>query len=175
MSIESGGSATSAFGVPLRNRDSRQDVSTPRGRLTIACLRHVTCLSSSPRRQPRPHNLAVAVAGARQVAPGGPTPDHRGLLVGGSTAASTQQNEWAYRSSGGLITLLALVAAVMLAFSGSYPRGLFDLLMGLNRWVCRVWAYVMLMTDEYPPFRLDSGGDDPMTAPDSPVAPGDRR
>lgn len=98
-----------------------------------------------------------------------------GLLVGGSTAASTQQNEWAYRSSGGLITLLALVAAVMLAFSGSYPRGLFDLLMGFNRWVCRVWAYVMLMTDEYPPFRLDSGGDDPTTAPDSPVAPGDRR
>jgi len=60
-----------------------------------------------------------------------------GLLVGGSSAASTQQNEWAYRSSGGPITLLALVAVVMLAFSSSYPRSLFDLLMGLNRWVCR--------------------------------------
>ena len=63
---------------------------------------------------------------------------------------------------------------VILAFSGNYPRGLFDLLMGLNRWVYRVWAYMMLMTDEYPPFRLDSGGDDPGTALNTPVAPQDQ-
>ena len=32
--------------------------------------------------------------------------------------------------------------------------------MGLNRWVYRVFAYATLMTDRYPPFRLDQGGND---------------
>ena len=37
---------------------------------------------------------------------------------------------------------------------------LFNLLMGLNRWAYRVSVYVLLMRDEYPPFRLDMGGDE---------------
>ncbi|WP_327322621.1 DUF4389 domain-containing protein [Streptomyces sp. NBC_01210] len=65
----------------------------------------------------------------------------------------------------GLISVFAVIAAVVLAFTEKYPRDLFDLIMGLNRWVLRVAAYAGLMTDEYPPFRLDMGGADPAGRP----------
>lgn len=61
------------------------------------------------------------------------------------------------RLSGGLIAVLALVAGVHLAIGRAYPQSIFDLEMGLQRWCWRVAAYAALMTDEYPPFRLDPG------------------
>lgn len=65
---------------------------------------------------------------------------------------------WTGGGSPGLITWFALVAAVVVLVTSRYPRGLFDLLVGLNRWVYRVIPYAALMTDRYPPFRLDQGG-----------------
>jgi len=56
--------------------------------------------------------------------------------------------------SAGLVFILAIVAAVILLFTGKYPKGIFNLVIGMNRWSYRVYAYVALMTDEYPPFRL---------------------
>ncbi|MHC5906767.1 DUF4389 domain-containing protein [Streptomyces sp. S6] len=64
-------------------------------------------------------------------------------------------------TSGGLISVLVLFAGVALLFTGVYPGGLFDLVIGLDRWVMRVVAYVALLTDVYPPFRLDQGGAEP--------------
>ena len=68
-------------------------------------------------------------------------------------------------AGGGLLGVLVFIAAIALLFTGRYPQGLFDLVMGLNRWIYRVGAYVALMTDEYPPFRLDTGGSEPGTTP----------
>jgi len=105
-----------------------------------------------------PHYLVVAV-----------------FLGGGWYAA----NGWADTGpspllSGGLIGLLVLVAAVVLLFTGRYPKGVFDFVLGMNRWVLRVAAYVGLMTDVYPPFRFDMGGPEPQTTDVAlpPTAPG---
>jgi len=75
-----------------------------------------------------------------------------GLFVGGTYAA------W---HGGGLIDILVLIAAIVVAVTGSYPEPVFDFVLGMNRWVLRVAAYAALMTDRYPPFRLDMGGTDP--------------
>jgi hypothetical protein len=55
---------------------------------------------------------------------------------------------------GGLDFILVLIAAVHLAYTGRYHRDIFELVIGINRWLFRVVAYASLMRDEYPPFRL---------------------
>jgi Domain of unknown function (DUF4389) len=74
---------------------------------------------------------------------------------------------------GGLVGLLVLIAGFALLFTGRYPRSLYDLAMGLNRWSFRVVAYAGLMTDTYPPFRLDQGGAEPPAAEATAAAPTD--
>jgi Domain of unknown function (DUF4389) len=52
--------------------------------------------------------------------------------------------------------VLAVIAAwFAILFTGRYPRGLFDYVEGVLRWHNRVVAYAfVIVTDEYPPFRL---------------------
>lgn len=68
---------------------------------------------------------------------------------------------------GSVLRLLVVIAAICLLFAKRYPQGLFDLVMGINRWAFRVAAYAALMRDDYPPMRLDQGSDEPC-APETP-------
>ena len=61
----------------------------------------------------------------------------------------------------GLIGVLCLVAGCILAVTRRYPSSIFTFVMGLHRWTWRVVAYAALMRDEYPPFRLDTGPNEP--------------
>ncbi|OBG42827.1 DUF4389 domain-containing protein [Mycolicibacterium fortuitum] len=56
-----------------------------------------------------------------------------------------------------LLQVLCVISAVRLLARGTVSEDMFDLLMGMVRWRYRVAAYVSLMSDEYPPFRLDLG------------------
>jgi hypothetical protein len=85
-----------------------------------------------------------------------------GVFAGGAWAGINAASDNAgWSSSGGLISLLVCIAGIVLLFTGSYPKAIFDFVMGMNRWVFRVLAYATLMTDAYPPFRLDMGGHEP--------------
>ena len=94
-----------------------------------------------------------------------------GLWLG--TRGSATDNTWDDGSTAGWsrVGLLVLIAATVLLFTGRYPKPLYDFVVGMDRWAFRVGAYAALMTDRYPPFRLDQGGTDPGWVPAGPLPP----
>lgn len=58
----------------------------------------------------------------------------------------------------GIVASFAIVIAwFAIVITGRYPKGLYDFVADFNRFVARVTAYALLLTDAYPPF---SGSDD---------------
>ena len=94
-----------------------------------------------------------------------------GLWLG--TRGGDTDNSWdnGWNAGGGLVALLVLIAAIVLLFTGRYPKPLYDFVLGMDRWSLRVAAYTGLMTDRYPPFRLDLGGTDPGWVTAGPIPP----
>jgi hypothetical protein len=98
------------------------------------------------------------------------------VFVGGGLWLGTRggtNNGWdnGWGAGGGLVDLLVLIAAIVLLFTGRYPKPLYDFVLGMDRWALRVAAYTGLMTDRYPPFRLDQGGSDPGSVAAGPTPP----
>ena len=56
---------------------------------------------------------------------------------------------WLYGIAAGVVQFIAFWAIL---FTGKYPKGLFDFMVGYVRWYTRVAAYMIFMRDEYPPF-----------------------
>ena len=52
--------------------------------------------------------------------------------------------------------ICAFCAQVVVLFTGKYPHGIFDIVRGVYRWQIRVNAYLLGLTDHYPPFKLHS-------------------
>jgi hypothetical protein len=97
------------------------------------------------------------------------------LIVGvfaGGWGVAFRDGDWQMAGSG-LVALLAVISMVFVLVGRQYPQALFDFIMGMNRWCYRVLAYAALMRDEYPPFRLDNGGDEPAPTPEPQAPPAD--
>src|SRR5262249_44488908 len=82
-----------------------------------------------------------------------------GVFEGGGWGSwSSGHGSWQHAGpSAGLVEILVIFSGIALLFTGAYPRSIYNFVMGMNRWVFRVVAYAALMTDAYPPFRLDMG------------------
>ncbi|ORX16214.1 hypothetical protein AWC27_01060 [Mycobacterium szulgai] len=93
------------------------------------------------------------------------------FFSGGWRVFMVHRHEWVGLRLPSLLAMLLLAAVVALLFTGRYPRGLYDLVLGINRWGFRVRAYAALLCDEYPPFRLDMGAREPEPTPAAQTAP----
>jgi hypothetical protein len=109
--------------------------------------------------------LVVAVRGQEAALP----VKHRGTLRAAVAPVHFRRNLDASLSRSRWLVkwFLAIPHLIVSFFGGGYPRSTFDFAMGMQRWSYRVLSCMALMTDAYPPLRLDAGEFDPPEIPQS--------
>ncbi|HEY5640987.1 MAG TPA: DUF4389 domain-containing protein [Dehalococcoidia bacterium] len=58
---------------------------------------------------------------------------------------------------GAVQAVITIVAFFAILFTTRYPEGLFKIAVGVMRWQANVYAYILLLRDDYPPFSWDAG------------------
>jgi len=53
------------------------------------------------------------------------------------------------------VSVVTFIAFWAILFTGKYPRGMYDFVVGYMRWNMRVTTYLSLLRDEYPPFTTE--------------------
>jgi Domain of unknown function (DUF4389) len=56
-----------------------------------------------------------------------------------------------------VLNVMIFIAFFAILFTKKWPRGMFDFAVQIQRWTMNVYAYVLLLRDEYPPFSGDAG------------------
>jgi hypothetical protein len=73
-------------------------------------------------------------------------------VLGGGLGVIWGRYGW---QSGGVVNALVLIAGIILLVTAKYPKTIFPIIIGMNRWAFRAYAYFFLVTDKYPPFRFE--------------------
>lgn len=57
---------------------------------------------------------------------------------------------------GGVLSVITIIAFFAILFTTRYPEGLFKIAVGVMRWQANVYAYILLLRDDYPPFTWEA-------------------
>ncbi len=57
----------------------------------------------------------------------------------------------------GVLSVITIIAFFAILFTTRYPEGLFKIAVGVMRWQANLYAYILLLRDDYPPFSWESG------------------
>lgn len=56
----------------------------------------------------------------------------------------------------GVLSVITIIAFFAILFTKKYPQGLFNIAVGVMRWQANVYAYILLLRDDYPPFTWEA-------------------